>query len=680
MSQYSTVPYVKHPTITIKEQGKCLADFCKDCVQSRVAKLDAPPSKTTGIIPYQKGDFIIDCQGIPIDNKFLPHHDRLLVKLAEENEGDLTQDQVDDLVSAYDPVTWAARYVDWAPRASSNGEAYQANILQCSSKRKVLRCGRRLGKSETLIIWSLFRLFNYSPKNKRYDPTTKEWTEGFSTIMFVAPYLNQVKDFFSRLRDKVYGNPELAREVISDVSTPFFKMELKSGMKITGFSAGSSGGSSLRGQKADFIVMDEMDYLSQDALDTIMPLLMEHNEVEMIAASTPSGRRESFYEFCEDRMDFKQFFYSSTHNPSWGVKMETELRAAYTTETSWSHEILAEFGEASTSVFQFKYLDMALTRYNYEDQYRQEGCQYVMGVDWNDTENGTKIRIIEWDPIQQSIKAVAAATCQKAGWTQTAAVEEMVRMNREWNCDHVYVDMGYGATQIELLRKIGMEAQLRRDRFAHLDQNFIHTKGINFSSKIDVFDPLTGLPKKMHIKPYMVEASVRYFERGMISFPSSDDILLKQLHGYNIAKVNASGMPIYESGPAGDHDLDAFMLALLGLEIEYGEHTSRNYSSSIAFSGRIGERVDNTGQPEAVAIEEVVSSATQRPRAPEMRSTTVEGIKPQGLFFNSSVPSVPGRIYTREAFNNDDKPRHSGNKISPFKQARNLSRTSRRLF
>lgn len=674
--------FVPNPIETLASEGKCPEEICKKCVNSRVSKTDGPTDKETGKPLYLRGDFIVSCKGIPAEGKYLPQHDKLITKLEEQQGSKLSSDQMGDLTAAYDAVTWAERYIDWKPRKSNKGDPYQADILRCSSKRKVLRCGRRLGKSEVLIVWALFRLFNFSPKQKRYDAHNKEWTQGFSTILFVAPYLSQVKDFFGRLRDFVYNNPELAANVSSDVSTPFFKMELKSGMKILGFSAGSSGASSLRGQKADFIMLDEMDYLDQDSIDTIMALLMEHNEVEMITASTPSGRREYFYEFCMDRMDFKEFYYPSLCNPSWGPKMEAELRGMYRTETAWKHEIEAEFGEASTSVFQYKYLELAMSRYQYKDQVRRDGCMYVMGVDWNDTENGTKIRIMEWDPLVNRIRAVAHRTVQKAGWTQTAAIHEMVAINREWNCDYIYVDCGYGMTQIEVLRKLGQEAQFRKDQFAHLDMNFIETKGINSSSKIDIFDPVSGLPKKMHMKPYMVESSVRFFERGMIEFPYEDETLLKQLHGYMVAKVNASGMPVYEAGPAGDHDLDALMLCLLGLEIEQGEHTNQSFSSSIAFSGRIGEMKDIVAEEQEGKTnpEHMQHTASQRPRSPESRSDAVPDIKPRGLFFNSN-PTIPNdRVYTREAFNNDDPPRQQGGRRDVIRKIRETPRRSRRLF
>lgn len=672
--------YVVHPSVTLKKEGKELSEFCKTCVKTRVAKTDGPANPETGEPLYSKGDFIVNCSGIPAGGKYLPQHDRLLAKLEQDEGRPLEEDEISDLVAAYDPITWADRYLDWKPRKSIKDEEYQSDILRCSSKRKVLRCGRRLGKSETMIVWALFRLYNFSPLQKRWDAHQKEWTKGFSTILFLAPYLSQVKDFFTRIREYIAAHPELAAEVKTDVSTPFYRLELKSGMKILGFSAGSSGASSLRGQKADFIVLDEMDYLDQESIDTTMALLMEHNDVEMIAASTPSGRREYFYEFCMDRMDFKEFFYPSMCNPSWGPRMEAELRGMYRTETAWKHEIEAEFGEAATSVFQFKYLEAAMSRYLYKNQLRRDDCTYAMGVDWNDTENGTKIRIVEWDHFTKRIRAVAHSTVQKAGWTQTSAVQEMIRMNREWNCDYIYVDAGYGATQIEVLRKLGQDAQFRKDKFAHLDMNFINTKGINASSKIDIFDPISGLPKKMHMKPYMIEAAVRFFERGLIEFPFEDETLLKQLHGYAIAKVNASGMPVYESGPAGDHDLDAFILALLAIEVELGEHTSQSFSSSIAFSGRIGERRYDLQEADedAASPEKVAEVATQRPRAPEIRSDSVPTSLPRGLYFSSA----PGRIYSHDAFNNDDGDRYKrgGSRQSAINKVRQATRRSRRLF
>lgn len=665
--------FVPHPADTLAKEGKQLTEFCLKCVKTRIAQTDGPVDQETGVKLYKRGDFIIDCKGIPEEHKYIPRQDAFIESMEKQSGEKVTENELYDLKSMYDAVTWAEKYLGWKPRRSIKGEEYQSNILRCSSKRKVLRCGRRLGKSEVMLIWTMFRLFNFSPREKRWDAHRKEWVKGMGTILFIAPYLSQVKDFFARMKEMVEAVPELANEIESFVATPYYKVTLKSGMVISGFSAGSSGATSVRGQKADWIVMDEMDYLREDDIKTLMALLMEHNDVEMIVASTPSGRREQFYEMCTQRMDFKEFYYPSMVNPSWGPKMEAELRAAYRTEMGWQHEILAEFGEAATSVFQFHLLEKAMSSYAYEDCKRHPEAVYSMGIDWNDVENGTKIRVIEYNPLDGAIRCVAASTVQKAGWVQTAAVQEAIRMNRIWNCNYIYVDMGYGATQIELLRKIGQDAQLRKDQWAHLDMNFINTKGINSSTKIDVFDPITGLPKKMAMKPYLVESTVRFFEKEMIHFSSEDEILLKQLHGYNIARVSANGVPIYEAGPAGDHDLDAFMLAVLALEIELGEYTKQHYSGGIAFAGHIGQASNSVMAP-------VVGGKVAQ--KPEGRTDFGSNVNKSAIsFFNHpSITPVQGRIYSHEAFNNDDRSSIRQMTQQSIKSARNSRQISRKLF
>ena len=637
------------PELAMQDEGKTLCAFCNQCTKERLATTDGLDK--TGKIIYKRGDFIVDCRGIPANDRYIPRQTELLKQLNIPD--DPSNEEYQEIISLYDKVLWAKKYLNWEPRESVGGEPYQANILRCSAKRKVLRCGRRIGKTEVLIADALYKLFNYSPKEKRYDPHTKKMVKGFSTILFVAPYLSQVKDFFTRLRDAIGSNPELKQEIDSDVSTPFFRLELKSGMKILGFSAGSSGASSLRGQKADFIILDEMDYLDQESIDTIVALLMEHNDVEIIASSTPSGQRNYFYQFCKERMDFKEFYYPSMCNPNWGPRMEMELRGLYRTEIAWKHEIEAEFGEASTSVFQYQHIENALRSYYYRNLTRSDGCFYAMGVDWNDAENGTKIRIVQYNQLTGMVTAVDHATIQKAGWTQTAAIEEIIRLNRLWKCDHIYVDAGYGATQIEMLKQLGQQAQFRRDQYAHADMTLMKVRGVNFSSKIETFDPITGMPTKQMMKPYLVESAVRFFERQMIEIPMEDELLIKQLHGYQIVRVNSSGVPVYEAGPSGDHDLDALMLALMAIEVEYGAYTKQHFTSTIAISGRLGE---GTTQPGLINVEEdfspaAMASRAQMARAPEKRDigTTVSSL---GSLFGIQKPS---RIYTRDAFNNDDR-------------------------
>lgn len=622
-----------------------LHDYCKGCKESRIAKRDGPMSEITGAPTHLKGEFIIDCKGIPGDGKFIPNYDRVVKNFDSQEEIDLAQ-------SLYDPISWAETNIGWKPRKSKGGEKYQELILRCSSKRKVLRMGRRLGKTEVMVVAILHYLFTNSPKVQRWDENAQMYVDGFSTILVLTPYLSQVKLIFNRIRELLARNPQLQNEVKRDVSTPHHMIELYNGAKVVGFSSGAKGAEAVRGQKADFIILDEMDYLSSEDIESVVALMMEHDQVKILASSTPSGRREYFYSFCEERMDFKQFYYPSMVNPSWGPKMEAELRQFYKTEIGWQHEILAEFGEEAAGVFQNKYIFKAQQDYKYESVTPNPKWTYSVGIDWNDAENGTKLCVVGWDPDKSIFKVVDKQTVQKAGWTQTTAIQELIKLNRLWKPDFVYVDEGYGATQIEVIKQFGIDALRRDDEHARTDEKLKNVVGVNSSSKIEVYDPVTGEPIKKMMKPYMIENAVRRFEQQQVIFSLYDEVLAEQLGGYIIAKVNASGNPVYEA-TNGDHDLDAFVLALLAFQMELSEFTNRTYSTDISFSGKIGEPTNGSSQLGGTA------GASQRNQSLSPQQPTVR--TDYGLSIVSPLPAANNNqqsnrriMNSPEDFNNDD--------------------------
>jgi hypothetical protein len=510
--------------------------------------------------------------------------------------------------------------------------------------------GRRLGKTEVMVVSILHYLFTNSPKIQRWDEDSQMYVDGFSTVLVLTPYLSQVKLIFNRMRELLARNPQLAQEVKRDVSTPHHLLELYNGAKVVGFSSGAKGAEAVRGQKADFIVLDEMDYLSTEDIESVVALMMEHAEVRILASSTPSGRREYFYSFCNERMDFKEFYYPSMCNPAWGVKMEMELRQFYKTEIGWQHEILAEFGEAATGVFQHKYIHAAKDDYRYEDLKPVAAWSYSIGIDWNDAENGTKICVLGWDPKHELFKIVDKITVQKHGWTQTKAIEELIKLNRLWKPDFVYVDEGYGATQIEVIKQFGLTAMRETHEFAKIDEKLKNVVGVNSSSKIEIYDPLTGEPIKKMMKPYMIENAVRRFEQQQVKFSQYDDILMDQLGGYMIKKVNTSGTPVYEAYN-GDHDLDAFVLSLLAFQLELSEFTNRSYSTDISFSGRIGESLGQAAIGGTASAHRNNNLSTQLPPVRTEYNTSLVQAFPAA---NQNIQRKDRIMNSPEDFNNDD--------------------------
>lgn len=640
-----------------------LHDYCKGCQKTRVAIMEGPPDEITGKPLYHPGDFIIKCKGIPGDNKFVPKYDQIAKKIS-----------ADDLATAqtiYDPISWAERHLKWKPRKSKNGTEYQTLALRCSSKRKTLRWGRRLGKTDVLSVRALHFLFTHSPKAQRWDEERKEWVNDFGTILVLTPFLSQVKNLFNRMRELIDANPDLAQEVVRSISTPYHLIELKSGAKIVGFSAGAKGAESVRGQKADLIILDEMDYLDEASIENIVALIMEHNDVELIAASTPTGRREYFYRFCMERFDFKEFHFNSMNNPSWGPTMEQELRQFYNTDAGWQHEILAEFGEATTSVFQYQYVQAARDDYRYDDCKPEPGWVYAVGIDWNDVNNGTKINVTGWHVEKQIFKVVEKQTVQKVGWTQTAAIEQLVEINRKWKPDYVYVDAGYGAMQVEVIKKFGLDAKYAQHKWAKVDAKLANVVGVNFSSKVEVKDPLTGEPILKPMKPYLVNNAVRRFEQGIIKFSIYDEMLYKQLIGYQIAKVNASGMEIYEKGPDGDHDLDGLMLSLLAFQMETSEFIKPSYNNAISFSNSFGQGSQDQGPKSLGEALSGIDNAVIKGEAPTARSTYSD---------QSATPAGAAKIYSPEAFNSDDRGRLGSVRKNQNFLRRGGFRSSRKSF
>jgi len=607
-----------------------LHPHCIECKKTRLAKKDGPKDKD-GVPLYKAGEFIIRCSGIPLDHNLMPNQEKIQQTLSPE--------EFKRAKGIYSPTIWGKDNFNWDPRIGKSGFPYQELMTRCTAKRKVYRLGRRLGKTNSLGLEAAHFIFNNSPRSERWDVNLKKWVHGFGTVLIVTPFLSQIKLIFNQIRDFMSVSPELNAEVVRDVSTPYHILELKNGSQIIGFTAGANNAKAIRGQKADLLILDEMDYLDEGTMDAIIALLMEHSDVNLIGSSTPSGREGYFFSFCKDRMDFKEFHVSSYENPSWNPTLEAELRETYRTETAWKLEIEAEFIDPSLSVFQSAYIDRARGAYDYGSLLRDPANSYAIGVDWNDVANGTRIAVLEWSQKLHKFRLVQKYKVSKEGWNQTAAVNKIVEVNRIWRPNYLYMDAGFGGMQVEVLKKIGIDAKYQTHEFSAVDATLQNVVAINFSARIEVPDPVTGEKTAKMMKPYMVENAIRRLEQGFFEFSENDESLYKQMSGYSIDRITPSGYPVYAAGPEGDHDLDAVMLGLLGFQLETSELLNPNYNAEIKISGKFGEPV-NIISP----VKPIVTSS--RTSSLDVRETSR---------FGFSFPS--DRIYSPAAFSADLRPK-----------------------
>ncbi len=185
--------------------------------------------------------------------------------------------------------------------------------------------------------------------------------------LYAAPYESQIRMIFDRLTQLIDLSPAVKKYVTSNTKTPF-QIKFSNGSAIRGFTTGASSGggaTSVRGQRADEILLDESDYMMDSDFDSILAVAGEREGIKVFLSSTPTGARKRFWQCCTDpKMHFKEFHFPSMCNPQWGPKMEEEFRAQLS-EQGYVHEILAEFGSQETGVFDKDKLDKAMKQEMY---------------------------------------------------------------------------------------------------------------------------------------------------------------------------------------------------------------------------------------------------------------------------------------------------------------------------
>ena len=478
---------------------------------------------------------------------------------------------------AEDPVKWAQAFLrsfnpqtkkvePWIPRW------YQVEMMRDRHTKKVYRCGRRIGKTETMVVEMLWQIF--TKRNFR--------------VLMAAPYENQIRNMFTRLNELIKESPLLKSEIVKSTKNPYC-IEMKNGSMILGFTTGDDA-SSIRGQRADWIYIDEIDFMSEYCFEVVAAVAIERAEIGITCSSTPLGKRSHFYKMCTDpKMGYSQHFHPSTHNPNWNEQMEAELRAQLTAE-GYVHEVLAEFGTQEKGVFPKDKLDEAMTyehyAYNelaYEQKIRCERenswpmmydysksnpAPYnpfrTMGVDWDKYGASSSIIILDYDVIVQKFKVIKRVEVPRGEYSYDNAINKIVELNDIYNPSFIFCDAGSGEYQIERLHIIG-------------DQN-PHTGLKNkvrrwqFAQSIDVVDPITFETNKEPLKPFMVNQLTLAFERSNIMLSPFDDVLHKQLVNYEVEKINANGKPVYTS--IDEHFIDALGLAYLAFVLEFKELTN----------------------------------------------------------------------------------------------------------
>ena len=494
------------------------------------------------------------------------------------DDSGLSPDEERLLSIAQDPVKWAEMFLrnpdhPDQPLSFAN-RPYQRNILRDMHRKIVMRCGRRIGKTVVLAVIALWHAMT--------KPDTK--------ILIVTPYESQVKLIFDeKIKPMIELSPEIQSSIVKVRNQPF-EIIFSNRSKIFGMTAGSKSGqhgSSIRGQDASVIIIDEGDLLSQQSVTAVEAIMTTHADVRMIVSSTPTGKREWFYKICTDpRLGYHEYHYRSSDGPEWTPEVEQYFRLTHPIE-DYEHEFDAEFGAEANGVFNPDYIDTSLVLYRYSDinPVKPQGNVRVIGVDWNAAKNGVQIVVLEWmrkatafphrtiendgqetleyRDVIDKLAIVQHVEIHAREMTQKKAIEAVFRLTAEYNVDHVYVDEGYGHTNVEDLITEG------RERYPNL-QITTKLKSFNMSSVIEIEEPIDHTLVNKPIKPYMVGQAQLRLEQDMCILPQIEDFqtgIVGQMRSYMVLNINDKGVPRFSV--TNDHALDAWMIAILGLTEEY---------------------------------------------------------------------------------------------------------------
>lgn len=542
----------------------------------------------------------------------------------------MTKPQALEYIVTDNPILWAKVYLDWEARD------YQFAIVTegKKSKKLVLRLGRRLGKTDSmcvLILWFAYTQYNKGPNNQ-YD------------IIIATPYETQIDLIFKRLHQLVEQSPLLMSVISRDVHHNLCFNINGVTSNILGLTAGannsSGGANSSRGQRADLLVLDECDYIGSNQITNILNIRNEAPErIRLLCASTPSGKHEEYYRWCQDAS--KKYFptdddiknnrfsgYETIEKPigegnGWTevyapsnvnkelLKINPDTLQTYLedireelSEMRYAQEVMAEFGEEELGVYQKKFIQAAIAegerlKYEYITKWSKEDREAylkrtqgqnirMLGVDWDKYSAATNMVCMEFDRFHQDadgrivplFKVLFRIEIARAEFTYVNAMNKIIELNDEYKFDWIAIDRGYGEVQLEMLHKYGEE---------HPETGLADkVVGYQFSQKIEVTDPYTRKKDQKHIKPFMVNNSVNLFEKYKIVLDPKDKTLIGQLEEYRVKSISASGLPVYTD--ENEHAIDSMNLALLIFEQKYGALLKKVFSIKTVFIGTLDNR------------------------------------------------------------------------------------------
>lgn len=488
----------------------------------------------------------------------------------------LSEEDAVQAVIVDDPVLWAETNLcnPKDPTKPIYLRELQKKLIRTQVKKKVSRIGRRGGKTCAMCIEILW--YANTHDNKR--------------VLVVAPFESQIEEIFDTIHRLIQYSPDIRNTIVQDTKKPYL-LRLANDTIIRGMTlsakSGEGAGAAARGKSPDKIYVDEMDYLPRKAMVALKPMLIME-DTTIWCSSTPSGKREDFYQICTDKTLGYTEIYASTQEAlgdEYTDDMELEFRATFT-DIEYEHEIIGAFSEEMAGVFRHDDIERCMellprsgmeppARHIHDIKVNNQN-RYVLGVDWNKIDMvGTRMvlmeQILEKDNKNNGkFRLAYIGSVEAKEYTQIKGAQficelflQVAPKVPEPNFQ-IYVDEGYGHTNVEIIRKWGDENQIARI------MRCLHT--VDFGGKIKIKDPITKRDVDKPAKPLIVNSSVKFIEDWLVFLPESEDVrngLVGQMRQYRVTNRGLGGNPTYTKD--NDHDLTAFMLSCYGFVDKFSD-------------------------------------------------------------------------------------------------------------
>lgn len=332
---------------------------------------------------------------------------------------------------------------------------------------RVVCCGRRFGKTTLAILEIIGKASGLKDGH----------------VCYIAPTYQQARDIaWNELK-------KFAQPVISSTNEARLEIQIKNkhGNSSTIWLRGWESIETLRGQRFDFIVIDEIAMMRNwltNWQEVLRPTLTD-SQGECLFISTPKGFNHFYdlYNLESTDSDFKSFHFTSFDNPHI-QKEELEKARKELTENRFHQEYLADFRKTEGLVYKEfdrnKHLFNELPKHNY--------IETLVGIDWGYTNPAAVIKILK----DGDFNFYVTEEFYKTGKTTAEIVEYAATLRG----NSYYPDPAEPDRILELTKKglrvkeVSKEIEAGIDSVRELFKNnklYIHQSCVNFINELETY-------------------------------------------------------------------------------------------------------------------------------------------------------------------------------------------------